>query len=274
MSAKPTFIQPIGKYKLMLLGFSIFILFISVFIYSYLIQSPKSIKQGLGASFPGDVNGDGMVDIIDFQLLSNSFGKSLGMSGFNANADFNSDNTIDILDFQVLSNNFGKTESVSNTPTVRLTTGTPTPRATLTPTPKPNITLGPTPTSIPIPTLSANPTYVVDKDNTGGKGCNDSWPGTLSQPFCTITKALSVSQPGNTISIRSGTYPSFAISKSGNSNAYLAIARYGNEHVTISGGSSAIILSGVSFVRILGLEIKGANGSYGAGVLIGPILLS
>jgi len=56
----------------------------------------------------GDVNGDGVVNILDFQLLSNSFGKSQGQTGYNANADFNGDNVVNILDFQILSNNFGK----------------------------------------------------------------------------------------------------------------------------------------------------------------------
>ncbi len=56
----------------------------------------------------GDVDHDGHINIIDFQLLSNSFGKSSGQSGFNSGADFNNDNMVNILDFQVLSNNFGR----------------------------------------------------------------------------------------------------------------------------------------------------------------------
>lgn len=61
-----------------------------------------------GTIKPGDVNRDNLVNILDFQLLSNSFGKSSGQAGYNANADFNGDSRIDILDFQVLSNNFGR----------------------------------------------------------------------------------------------------------------------------------------------------------------------
>ncbi len=56
---------------------------------------------------PGDVNRDGRVDILDFQLLSNSFGKLPGQTGYDGRCDFNSSNTVDILDFQILSNNFG-----------------------------------------------------------------------------------------------------------------------------------------------------------------------
>lgn len=57
---------------------------------------------------PGDANGDGMVDIIDFQLLSNSYGLQQGQTRYDARCDFNGDNVVDILDFQILSNNFGK----------------------------------------------------------------------------------------------------------------------------------------------------------------------
>ena len=61
-----------------------------------------------GGSILGDVNKDGHVNILDFQLLSNSFGKSQGQTGYNPNADFNKDNSVNVLDFQILSNNFGK----------------------------------------------------------------------------------------------------------------------------------------------------------------------
>lgn len=59
-------------------------------------------------SIVGDVNTDGHIDILDYQLLSNSFGKASNQVGFNPKADFNNDHSIDILDFQMLSNNFGK----------------------------------------------------------------------------------------------------------------------------------------------------------------------
>ena len=61
-----------------------------------------------GAAKPGDINRDLTVNILDFQLLSNSFGKSIGQVGFNERADLNTDNSINILDFQILSNNFGR----------------------------------------------------------------------------------------------------------------------------------------------------------------------
>ncbi len=57
---------------------------------------------------PGDVDGNGSVNILDFQLLSNTFGKTSGQAGYDVRADFDGSNTITILDFQILSNNFGR----------------------------------------------------------------------------------------------------------------------------------------------------------------------
>lgn len=51
---------------------------------------------------PGDINNDGVVNILDFQILSNAFGTA------DPQADLNADGTVNILDFQILSNNFGK----------------------------------------------------------------------------------------------------------------------------------------------------------------------
>jgi parallel beta-helix repeat protein len=75
-------------------------------------------------------------------------------------------------------------------------------------------------------------------------------------------------QPGDTLLLRAGTYPSFEVTKSGSNGNYLTIQSYNGEHVTVSGGSSAILLSGKSYIHINGLEVVGATGSYGAGILI------
>jgi hypothetical protein len=51
----------------------------------------------------GDINGDHIVNILDFTLLSNTFGTA------SSSADLNKDGIVNILDFTLLSNNFGKT---------------------------------------------------------------------------------------------------------------------------------------------------------------------
>jgi peptide/nickel transport system substrate-binding protein len=56
----------------------------------------------------GDINGQGVVDIYDAILLSNSFNKHSTDKGFNADADLKPDLVIDIYDAILLANNFNK----------------------------------------------------------------------------------------------------------------------------------------------------------------------
>jgi len=49
-------------------------------------------------SVPGDVNGDGVVNCLDLDLVKASFGKRAGQAGFNPNADVNHDGVVNILD--------------------------------------------------------------------------------------------------------------------------------------------------------------------------------
>ncbi|OGM19967.1 hypothetical protein A2771_03140 [Candidatus Woesebacteria bacterium RIFCSPHIGHO2_01_FULL_38_26b] len=51
----------------------------------------------------GDINGDKVVNALDYTLLSNAFGTN------NSSADLNKDGIVNILDYTLLSNNFGKT---------------------------------------------------------------------------------------------------------------------------------------------------------------------
>jgi Dockerin type I domain len=50
------------------------------------------------ASVPGDVNGDGLVNIADVAAAAAVFGKRLGDTGFNPAADVNADGVVNILD--------------------------------------------------------------------------------------------------------------------------------------------------------------------------------
>lgn len=75
-----------------------------------------------------DLNGNGKVDIFDFNILISSFGSS--DSTKIAQADVNSDNKIDILDFNSLIVNFGKnvaTPSVAPSPSTPTQTPPPAP---------------------------------------------------------------------------------------------------------------------------------------------------
>ncbi|MGD0494707.1 MAG: dockerin type I domain-containing protein [Candidatus Bathyarchaeia archaeon] len=60
-------------------------------------------------TFPGDVNGDGTVDIYDAILLSGAFGSSPGSPKWNPNADLNNDGIVDIYDAIILAGNYART---------------------------------------------------------------------------------------------------------------------------------------------------------------------
>jgi len=57
---------------------------------------------------PGDINGDGIVDIYDAILLSAAFGSSPGSANWNSNADINGDGIVDIYDGIIQSGNFNQ----------------------------------------------------------------------------------------------------------------------------------------------------------------------
>jgi hypothetical protein len=65
-------------------------------------------SRDFGTLGTGDVNNDNVVTILDFSLLSASFGLMLGQAGFDARADLNANETVDIGDFSLLSINFGQ----------------------------------------------------------------------------------------------------------------------------------------------------------------------
>lgn len=56
---------------------------------------------------PGDVEGDGDVDLSDQTLLLASYGKCKGQSGFDAACDLNGDDCVDLADLTILLTNFG-----------------------------------------------------------------------------------------------------------------------------------------------------------------------
>jgi len=58
-----------------------------------------------GSNLTGDINGDGVVDIIDLGILVDNYGKSPLP---NPKADLNGDGKVDIVDFGILIDNYGK----------------------------------------------------------------------------------------------------------------------------------------------------------------------
>lgn len=54
------------------------------------------------APLPGDADGNRVVNVLDFQILANTFGSTTDLR-----ANFNTDTVVNILDYQILANNFG-----------------------------------------------------------------------------------------------------------------------------------------------------------------------
>ncbi len=57
----------------------------------------------------GDVNGDGLINIIDLTLVSFAYGSFEGEPDYNPDADLNSDGIIDMQDLVIVARNLGKT---------------------------------------------------------------------------------------------------------------------------------------------------------------------
>ena len=76
----------------------------------YVIDANNKDKYPRGVfMLAGDLNGDGIVDILDAIQAVSAFGSSAGHPNWNSQADLNNDNIIDIFDLIILASNFGKT---------------------------------------------------------------------------------------------------------------------------------------------------------------------
>jgi hypothetical protein len=84
----------------------------------------------IGLTSEGDADDSNCVNVADFTLLKDTYGKSLGEEGYDGRADFTGDNVVTVLDFALLKANFsrcGVPPFGSSTPTATATvTSTPT----------------------------------------------------------------------------------------------------------------------------------------------------
>jgi len=65
------------------------------------------VHQEMGLQLAGDANNDNCVNISDFSIVRDSFGRSIGDPGYDARADFTGDDTVTILDYNLMRSNFG-----------------------------------------------------------------------------------------------------------------------------------------------------------------------
>ena len=128
--------------------------------------------------------------------------------------------------------------------------------ATPTPTPTPTAAAQATQT----PTASGGPYYVSP---TG----DDASPGTVTEPWATVQHAAETLVAGETVYIRGGTYyENIELASSGNAaNGHIVFSAYSGEQPVIDGSGSeaenGLILSGKSYVRLVGLETRNWGGN-------------
>ncbi len=88
--------------------------------YNYRVKNPQTLANSgsvtlvigtnnleVGTLLDGDANDDNCINVQDFSVLKNTFGKSVGDPGYDGRADFNDDNVISVTDFGLQKNNFG-----------------------------------------------------------------------------------------------------------------------------------------------------------------------
>jgi hypothetical protein len=56
----------------------------------------------MASHISGHVNGDGVANCVDLDVVKASFGKKLGQPGFNPNADVNGDGVVNVLDLSIV----------------------------------------------------------------------------------------------------------------------------------------------------------------------------
>jgi parallel beta-helix repeat protein len=73
------------------------------------IRDNTLVYDRIVVTIKGDINGDGIVNILDAIVLGNAFLATRGSPNWNPNADLNDDGAINILDAIILGLNFGRT---------------------------------------------------------------------------------------------------------------------------------------------------------------------
>jgi hypothetical protein len=81
--------------------------------YAWPVQGEEDTSNNLMTgtvtlTIPGDINGDGNVNLQDLVLLANAYGSSIGTVKWNANADINGNLTVDLSDLVILAKNYGR----------------------------------------------------------------------------------------------------------------------------------------------------------------------
>jgi hypothetical protein len=70
-------------------------------------DAPQTAMEN-GTMRTGDADRDNLIDVMDFMILRDAFGRIRGSAGYDSRADFDGDTTVQILDFTLMKANFGE----------------------------------------------------------------------------------------------------------------------------------------------------------------------
>src|SRR3954469_6738805 len=97
----------------------------------------------------------------------------------------------------------------------------------------------------------------------GGANCSDTGQGTQAQPYCTLVKAGTVAQAGQTVQVAAGTYTgTVSVANSGAAGSPIVFQPAPGAAVTVTGGLYGFVLSGRQYVTVHGFTVTGTT-SYG-----------
>jgi parallel beta-helix repeat protein len=109
-------------------------------------------------------------------------------------------------------------------------------------------------TLFPIGPATAATTRYVDR---GNPSCNNSGPGTSAIPYCTIQRAANVVVAGDTVIVRSGTYPeTVEIEESGTPSAPITFETAPGANVIVNGGSHGFEFPEVDWIVLRGFTVR------------------
>jgi hypothetical protein len=104
--------------------------------------------------------------------------------------------------------------------------------------------------------------YVDNQKVIATSVCSDTGPGSESEPFCTIAKAASVVQPGQTVVVEPGDYTGTTISVSGTAQAPITFDAIGEVTVEAVSAEPALTISGAHNVVLDGFSAVGTQRSF------------
>ena len=83
---------------------------------SLTLSGAPSNQAEFGLQTAGDANNDNVINVLDFNIMKNTFGKSLGATGYDRRGDLNNDDVVNVLDFNLQKGNFGQSGAAFSCP--------------------------------------------------------------------------------------------------------------------------------------------------------------